>query len=66
MKKFLFPLILMIILALCLNPAHAAGSLDDMSLEELQQLQEELNRRISEKQQQNSQTEQRSNAAVWR
>lgn len=61
-RKHLIPVIFLIILALCLGTAYAAGSLDDMSLEELQQLQEELNRRISEKQQQDSQTEQTETA----
>ena len=55
-RKLLFPAILLMILALCLGAARAAGNLDDMTLEELQKLQEELNQKISEKQQ-GSQTE---------
>ena len=51
-RKFLFPMIFLMILALFLGTAYAAGNLDDMSLEELQKLQEELNQKISEKQQQ--------------
>lgn len=49
MKKFLLPIILLLILSLCLGTAHASGDLDNMSLEELQKLQEQLNRKISEK-----------------
>ena len=49
MKKFLLPIILLLILSLCLGTAHASGDLDNMSLEELQKLQEQLNQKISEK-----------------
>ena len=56
-RKFLFPIILLMILALCLGAARAAGDLDDMSLEELQKLQEELNLKISEKQQEGGPTD---------
>ena len=53
-KKYLIPVILLVILALCAGAAHASGDLDNMSLEELQQLQEQLNQKISEKEKETS------------
>ena len=54
-RKYLFPVILLILLALLLGTAHATGDLDNMSLEDLQKLQEQLNQKISEKEQEASQ-----------
>ncbi len=52
-KTTLFSVILALVLALCLPAANAAGiDLDNMSLEDLQKLQEMLNQSISEKQEQ--------------
>ena len=56
MKRiFLLPMILLMILAMCLTAAHATGDLDNMSLEELQKLQDQLNQKISEKEKEGSQ-----------
>lgn len=56
--KFLFSMILVLILSLCLTLANAESiDLNNLSLEELQKLQEQLNQKISEKENQPAQTE---------
>ena len=54
-RKYLIPVIFLIILVLFLGTAHATGDLDNMSLEELQKLQDQLNQKISEKEKEESQ-----------
>ena len=54
-RKHLIPVIFLIILVLFLGTAHATGDLDNMSLEELQKLQDQLNQKISEKEKEGSQ-----------
>lgn len=51
MKKFMFLTILLMILTLLMASAYSTGDLDNMSLEDLQKLQEQLNQKIIEKQQ---------------
>ena len=57
-KKFMLPVILLMILSVFLSLAHAESiDLDNLSLEDLQKLQEQLNQKINEKENQPAQTD---------
>ena len=57
-KRFMLPVILLMILSMFLSLAHAESiDLDNLSLEDLQKLQEQLNQKINEKENQPAQTD---------
>ena len=52
-KRFMLPVILLMILSMFLSLAHAESiDLDNLSLEDLQKRQEQLNQKINEKENQ--------------